>query len=169
VHASIAECAVTVGLYGRAAREARQVLEIAREIGHREWIAFALGRQGSALRVCGDAAGARRLHEEMLEIVRELGRSIWTTDALGNFGEDPLLAADDESAAQHLADAITGAGGNIYHALRALIARSELLLRAGRAREALAAARQAGSRAPTPGVKPTGTPGAGALGASPGA
>jgi class 3 adenylate cyclase/tetratricopeptide (TPR) repeat protein len=145
VHAVIAECMISFGLYGRATQEARIALEIAREIGHREWMAFALADEGSVLRVCGDAAGARRVHEEMLVIARELGTSLWTADALGNLGEDLLLAGDDEAAARYLAEALAHAGEGMKHAQRPLIAQAELLLRAGRVEDALAAARHAGS------------------------
>ncbi len=145
VHAVTAECVIPFGLYGRAAQEARIALEIAREIGHREWMAFALADEGSVLRACGDAAGAQRVHEEMLAIARELGSSLWTADALGNLGEDLLLAGDDEGAARYVAEALAHAGEGMKHALRPLIAQAALLLRAGRAEEALAAARRAGS------------------------
>jgi predicted ATPase/class 3 adenylate cyclase len=148
VRATIAECVISFGLYGRAAQEARIAHEIAREIGHREWMALALAYEGCVLRACGDAAGARRVHEEMLVIARELGTSLWTADALGNIGEDLLLAGDDEAAATYLADAIAHAGEGIKHALRPLIAQAALLLRGGRAEEALAAARRAASVAP---------------------
>jgi predicted ATPase/class 3 adenylate cyclase len=149
VHATIGECAIGFGHYGRAAREARRALEIAREIGHREWLAFALADEGCVLRVCGDAAGAQRIHEEMLVVARELGTSLWTADALGNLGEDLLLAGDDEAAARYLAEAIAHAdGGMIKHALRPAIAQAELLLRTGHADEALAAARRAAAMGP---------------------
>jgi tetratricopeptide (TPR) repeat protein len=149
VHATIAECAIAFGRYGRAARETHHALQIAREIGHREWLAFALADEGSLLRVCGDAAGARRAHEEMLMITRELGTSLWTADALGNVGEDLLLAGEDEAAAPYLAEAIAlSDGGMIKHALRPAIAHADLRLRVGRAEDALAAARRAAAMAP---------------------
>ena len=145
VHAVTAECVISFGLYDLAAREARIALEIAREIGHREWMAFALADEGSVRRLCGDAVGARRVHEEMLVIARELGASLWTADALGNLGEDLALAGDDEAAARYLAEALAHVGEGKKHALRPLIAQAEILLRAGRMEDALAAARHAGS------------------------
>jgi tetratricopeptide (TPR) repeat protein len=79
----------------------------------------------------------------MLVIARQLGTSLWTADALGNLGEDLLLAGDDEAAAQYLAAAIAHAGEGIKHSLRSRIAQAGLLLHAGRADDALAAARRA--------------------------
>src|SRR5260370_613673 len=102
---------------------------MARESGHREWTALALAGRGRVLRACGDAAGARRVHEEMLETARELGTSLWTADALGNLGEDLLLAGDDEAAGRYLAEAIAKAGGGIKHALRPPIPQGQLGLR----------------------------------------
>jgi predicted ATPase/class 3 adenylate cyclase len=149
VHGTIAECAIAFGRYGRGARETRHALEIAREIGHREWLVFALADEGSLRRVCGDAGGARRAHEEMLTVARELGTSLWTADALGNLGEDLLLAGEDGAAARYLAEAIAlSDGGMIKHALRPAIAHADLLLRVGRAEDALAAARRAAAMAP---------------------
>jgi class 3 adenylate cyclase/tetratricopeptide (TPR) repeat protein len=148
VRAAAAEFAIPLGLYGLAAEQAGIALDIAREIGHREWTALALAGRGRVLRACGDCAGARRVHEEMLETARELGTSLWTADALGNLGEDLLQAGDDEAAARYLAEAIAKAGGGIKHALRPLIARAELALRAGRAEDALAAARRVAALAP---------------------
>ena len=148
VRAAAAEFAIPLGLYGLAAEQAGIALDIAREIGHREWTALALAGRGRVLRACGDAAGARRVHEEMLETARELGTSLWTADALGNLGEDLLQAGDDEAAARYLAEAIAKAGGGIKHALRPLIAQAELGLRAGRAEDALAAARRVAALAP---------------------
>jgi hypothetical protein len=148
VRAAVAEFAIPLGLYGLAAEQAGIALDIAREIGHREWTALALAGRGRVLRACGDCAGARRVHEEMLETARELGTSLWTADALGNLGEDLLQAGDDEAAARYLAEAIAKAGGGIKHALRPLMARAELALRAGRAEDALAAARHVAALAP---------------------
>jgi tetratricopeptide (TPR) repeat protein len=148
VRAAAAEFAIPLGLYGLAAEQAGIALDIAREIGHREWTALALAGRGRVLRACGDCAGARRVHEEMLETARELGTSLWTADALGNLGEDLLQAGDDEAAARYLAEAIAKAGGGIKHALRPLMARAELALRAGRAEDALAAARRVAALAP---------------------
>ena len=148
VRAATAEIAIPFGVYGVAAEQADLALAIAREIGHREWTALALAGRGRVLRACGDVVGARRFHEEMLATARELGTSLWTADALGNLGEDLLQAGDDEGAARYLADAIEQAGGGIKHALRPLIAQAEMRLRAGRAEEALAAARHAGGIAP---------------------
>ena len=148
VLAASAEFAIPLGLYGLAAEQAGIALDIAREIGHREWTALALAGRGRVLRACGDAAGARRVHEEMLETARELGTSLWTADALGNLGEDLLQAGDHEAAARHLAEAIAKAGDGIKHALRPLIAQAELGLRAGRAEDALAAARHVAALAP---------------------
>src|SRR6185295_10769551 len=81
----------------------------------------------------------------MLVIARELGTSLWTADALGNLGEDLALAGDDEAAARYLAEALAHVGEGKKHALRPLIAQAEILLRAGRMEDALAAARHAGS------------------------
>ncbi|HWO06056.1 MAG TPA: tetratricopeptide repeat protein, partial [Methylomirabilota bacterium] len=148
VRAASAEFAIPLGLYGLAAEQAGIALDIAREIGHREWTALALAGRGRVLRACGDASGARRVHEEMLETARELGTSLWTADALANLGEDLLQAGDDEAAARYLAEAIAKAGGGIKHALRPLIAQAELGLRAGRAEDALAAARRVAALAP---------------------
>jgi tetratricopeptide (TPR) repeat protein len=143
-----AEEAIPFGVYEVAAEQATIALDIAREIGHREWTALALAGRGRVLLACGDAAGARRVHEEMLEIARELGTSLWTADALGNLGEDLMQAGDDETATRYLTEAIAKAGGGIKHALRPLIARAEIGLRTGRAEDALAAARHVAALVP---------------------
>jgi tetratricopeptide (TPR) repeat protein len=123
-------------------------LEIARRIGHREWTSLALAGQGRLLRACGDAAGARRVHEEMLETARDLGTSLWTADAYGNLGEDLLQAGDGEATARYIEAAIANAGDCMKYALRPLIAQAELHLRAGRAEDAVAAARHVAALAP---------------------
>jgi tetratricopeptide (TPR) repeat protein len=148
VLAASAEMAIPFGVYGLAAEQAGIALGIAREIGHREWTAVALAVRGRVLRACGDAAGARRVHEEMLETARELGTSLWTAEALGNLGEDLLQAGDDEAAARYLAEAIAKAGDGIKYALRPLIAQAEIALRTGRGEDALAAARRVAALAP---------------------
>ena len=94
------------------------------------------------------AAGARRVHEEMLETARDLGTSLWTADAYGNLGEDLLQAGDGEATARYIEAAIANAGDCMKYALRPLIAQAELHLRAGRAEDAVAAARHVAALAP---------------------
>jgi class 3 adenylate cyclase/tetratricopeptide (TPR) repeat protein len=148
VRAAVAEFAIPFGLYGLAYREATSALEIAREIDHKEWMALALAGQGRVLRVCGDAEGARRLHEEMLATARELGTALWIADALGNLGEDLMAAGQDEAAARHLAEAVRVACEGVKHVMGPTLARAEILLRGGVAEHALEAARQASRVAP---------------------
>jgi class 3 adenylate cyclase/tetratricopeptide (TPR) repeat protein len=142
VHAATAELVEPYGEWGRSEREAQAGLAIARELGHREWMAVCLGTLGRIRRHCGDVAGARVLHAEMLAIARELRARIWIADALGECGQDLVAAGDPGGGAELLADAARQAGEALKFAMRPLLALGELALREGRLDAALDHARR---------------------------
>jgi class 3 adenylate cyclase/tetratricopeptide (TPR) repeat protein len=129
------------GDWGLALQEASAGLALARALGHREWTVAALGALGRLHRDCGDLAGARRLHDEMLAIARDLRTTLWIAEAVGEVGQD-LAAAGAAEGADRLDEAVALAGEAIKFALRARLARAELVLQQGRARDALDSARE---------------------------
>jgi tetratricopeptide (TPR) repeat protein len=132
---------VQFGAYDQSFREAWAGLRLARELDHREWTAAGLSVAGRVRRDCGDAAGARGLHEEMLATARGLGTALWISDALCQLGLDLLLAGDEAAATAYLAEALDVGGEALEFTAPVLLARAELALRAGRPAEALDAAR----------------------------
>jgi tetratricopeptide (TPR) repeat protein len=64
----------------------RQSLELAREIGDLEGIAFALNELGNLANSRGDAAAARPLYEESAEYWRRLGATRQLCMAMHNLG-----------------------------------------------------------------------------------
>jgi tetratricopeptide (TPR) repeat protein len=125
------------GAYGPALRESAMALEIARQIGHREWTAAGLHITGRIVRIAGQAARARALHEEMLGITRELGGALWTSAALAELGAD-LIALDEAREGERLLQAALDEAGEANEFVVApLIMQTDLLLRAGRFEAAL--------------------------------
>ncbi len=141
-HHALADTFESYGDWRRALDEAQVGLTIAREIGHLEWTAAGLSVLGRLRRHCGDAHGARALHEEMLEITRELGSVIWVAEALGELGDD-LAALGDEAAGARFEEAVATADEIVKFATRALIGLAELRLEQGTAEAALETARRA--------------------------
>jgi tetratricopeptide (TPR) repeat protein len=148
----IAESIETFGAYDLAFREGTRGLQMARELGHREWMAGGLSHTGRVRRACGDVAGARGLHEEMLATARELGTTLWIAEALGNLAADVMLEGDEATASRYLVEAVATGGEALKFTLRALFAQAELPLRFGRPAEALAAAHRFLETAPQFGV-----------------
>jgi hypothetical protein len=93
-HQARAEILTMFGEFATAMGEVEIALDIARRIGHREWIGAALCAFGRLRRECGDLAGARALHEEELAITKELGNALWDVEALGELGHDALALGD---------------------------------------------------------------------------
>ena len=138
MRAAIADFGMAFGEYGRGYHEASRALDIARELGHLEWTAYALGALGRILAECGLVREARPLHDEQLRIARELGTTIWIADALGNLGQDLLIAGDLEAAARQLETAVETAGECTAKAVFPLLALGEIALRRRQAADALA-------------------------------
>ena len=138
MRAAIADFGMAFGEYGPGYHEASRALDIARELGHLEWTAYALGALGRILAECGLVSEARPLHDEQLRIARELGTTIWIGDALGNLGQDLLIAGDLEAAARQLEAAVETAGECTAKAVFPLLALGEVALRRRRAADALA-------------------------------
>ena len=130
------------GAYSAALRESSMAVELARRIGHREWTAAGLHIAGRITRRCGQPARARALHEEMLSISRELGTALWTAGALGELGADLVELGDDLQGDRLLQQAFEEAGEATEFAIPCLIARTAVLIRAGRFDAALEAARR---------------------------
>jgi tetratricopeptide (TPR) repeat protein len=128
MRAALADFGTAFGEYTAGHREAAAALAIARELGHREWTAYALGSLGRVLADCGLVDEARRLHDEELVITRQLGGAIWIADALANLGHDALLAGDLDTAAVRLEDAVRMAGECVEKAVFALIDLGDLAL-----------------------------------------
>jgi class 3 adenylate cyclase/tetratricopeptide (TPR) repeat protein len=128
LRAAIADFGTAFGEYTAGHREATAALAIARELGHREWTAYALGALGRVLADCGLVDEARRLHDEELLITRQLGGAIWIADALANLGHDALLADDVDTAAACLDEAVRTAGECVEKAVFALIDLGDLAL-----------------------------------------
>ncbi len=139
VRCSHADFGMVFGLYAEAYRQASAALAIARELGHREWMAYALSSLGRAHAACGDTARARTLHVEQLEIARQLGASIWIADALGWLGRDLLLSGDLAGARPLLDEAVEVAGECAEKAVFPLLTLGELALREAHPADALAA------------------------------
>jgi tetratricopeptide (TPR) repeat protein len=131
-HGLIAECAIPFGLYGYAYREALAGLEIARELGHKEWLMLALAALGPVHAHCGDLGAARRFHTEMLITARDLGTAPWIADALGNLGFVLMQEGDHEAAEAHFAEAVQVGGEGTKHVVRPLVAQAELALKRAR-------------------------------------
>ena len=138
MHVTAGSLAEPYGEWGRAVAEGETALVIARELGHREWTAAALGVLGRVRRNCGDLGGARVCHEEMLAITRELGSALWLAEALDDLGQDLVVGGDIAGGARHLAEAIEVTREAAQFWLRPRIALAELALRTGRPEEALA-------------------------------
>jgi class 3 adenylate cyclase/tetratricopeptide (TPR) repeat protein len=145
---SIAQIALPVGLYALARQEAETGLAIARAIDHREWTVMGLSMLGRARLGVGDAAGALRLHEEMLGLAEGLGAGIWLAEARTNVAEDLIAVGRAREADAQLARSIVDCGDLVFYLIPSLTMRARILLDAGDARGALAAAREAAARAP---------------------
>jgi ATP/maltotriose-dependent transcriptional regulator MalT len=138
VRCTLADFGLVSGAYALAHREGLLALELARELGHREWTAFALRAVGRVLAECGDPTGAAVRHQEQLEIARQLGGSSWIADALGNLGRDLFLGGNLRAARPCLEEAVETAGECVERVLVPLLTLAELALREGQPREALA-------------------------------
>ena len=139
VRSVVADLGLTFGLYAEAYREASAALVIARELGHREWTAYALSGLGRAHAECGDPARALSVHGEELEIARRLGAAIWIADALAHLGRAMFLSDDLTGARSRLEEAVETAGECAEKAVFPLLTLAELALRARRPDDALAA------------------------------
>ncbi|MGH7276640.1 MAG: ATP-binding protein, partial [Candidatus Rokuibacteriota bacterium] len=142
-HHALAVTFEAYGNWGRAFDEAQAGLSIAREIGHLEWTTANLSVLGRLRRHCGDAGGARALHEEMVRVARELGSVIWVAEALGELGEDLAALGDAAAAAAALDESVATADELVKFAAHALIGLAELRLAQGTLEAALEAARRA--------------------------
>jgi class 3 adenylate cyclase/tetratricopeptide (TPR) repeat protein len=138
VRCTLADFGLVSGAYALAHREGLLALELARELGHREWTAFALRAVGRVLAECGDPTGAVARHQEQLEIARQLGGSSWIADALGNLGRDLFLGGNLPAARPCLEEAVETAGECVERVLVPLLTLAELALREGQPQEALA-------------------------------
>jgi tetratricopeptide (TPR) repeat protein len=139
IHALTAEMLTVFGAFGEALDEAASGLAIARELGHREWTAYALGMLGRVHAECGDLAGARALHDEELALARQLGAHIWIADALANLGLDLIHAGELDAGRRQLTEAIEVAGECIEKVIFPQLHLAVWALRAGRPHDALAA------------------------------
>ena len=147
-HQAMAEISVPFGEFAGGLREAVTALEIARQIGHREWACGSLHAWGCLRRECGDPTGARAIHEEMLTITHELGNAIWTVQAFEDLGHDALALDDVAGAAAAFDQAMAKAGGSIpYAIIPVALGQAEVMLRQRRPEAALARARQAADMA----------------------
>ena len=142
-HAGMGWILEMYGAYGPALRESTMAIELARQIGHREWTAAGLHTAGRIARVCGQPARARALHEEMLTLTRELGTALWTAAALAELGADLIELGDEAEGDRFLEEAITEAGEAIEFVVPSLITRTDRLLRSGHLDAALQTARRA--------------------------
>ena len=148
MRAAIADFGMGFGEYTVGHREAAAALVIARELGHREWTAYALGALGRVHAECGLVDEARRLHDEELVITRQLGGAIWIADALGNLGHDLLAAGELDAAAQWLEQAVTAAAECAQKAIFPLFDLGDIALARGAAAAALDAVTRVRAAAP---------------------
>ena len=139
VRCAAADFGVMFGRYADALREATTALTIARDLGHREWTAYALIGVGRVHAECGDVAQARVIHTEALSITRQLGATLWIAAALGVLGRDLLLAGELAAAGPLLEESIATAGEGGGQVVLPLLSLGELALRLGRPDEALTA------------------------------
>jgi class 3 adenylate cyclase/tetratricopeptide (TPR) repeat protein len=151
MRAAIADFGMGFGQYTVGHREASAALVIARELGHREWTAYALGALGRVHAECGLVDEARRLHDEELVITRQLGGAIWIADALGNLGHDLLAAGELDAAAHWLEQAVAAAAECAQKAIFPLLDLGDIALARGAASAALDAV--ARGRAAAPGYR----------------
>jgi len=126
-----------------ALHESRTALDVARQIGHREWIAIGLSILGRITRICGAPERARILHEEMLATTRELGTALWISCALCDLGEDLLALGQEAEGERLLTEAIEVARDANEFLIPPLLALASLRLRRGEAAAALATADRA--------------------------
>jgi tetratricopeptide (TPR) repeat protein len=136
-HASMSWVREMYGDYGSALREGTLTIELARQMGHREWTAIGLYIVGRIHRFAGQAARARELHEEMLGITRELGTALWIPAALGDLGADLIALGQAGESERLLQAAIDEAGEATEFAVLPLLTQTDLLLGAGRYEAAL--------------------------------
>jgi hypothetical protein len=108
-HAGMGWILEMYGAYGPGLRESTMAIELARQIGHREWTAAGLHNAGRIVRVCGQATRARALHEEMLTLTRELGTALFAAAALAELGADLIELGDEAEGDRLLDEAITEA------------------------------------------------------------
>ena len=141
-HAGMGWILEMYGAYGPALRESTMAIELARQIGHREWTAAGLHIAGRIARECGQAARARALHEDMLALTRELGTALWAAAALAELGADLIELGDGAEGDRLLEEAITEAGEATEFVVAPLITRTDRLLRLGHLDAALDTARR---------------------------
>ena len=142
-HAGLGWLFEIYGEYGPGLRESSTALELARQIGHREWSALGLSILGRITRTCGDIGRARALHEEVLAIARELGTVLWIANARSELGEDLIAAGDEDGGIRLLEEAVVTAGEAVEFVVPPLLAHADFLLRQRRLEDALHTARRA--------------------------
>jgi tetratricopeptide (TPR) repeat protein len=136
------------GDYGPALREGTMAIEIAQQIGHREWTANGLCTVGRITRIAGQAGRARVMHQEMLRITRELGSALWTPGALGELGADLIALGEADESERLLDAAIDEAGEATQFVVSPRLTQTDLLLGAGRFEPALEKAQRTCAAAP---------------------
>jgi DNA-binding CsgD family transcriptional regulator len=128
----------SLGDFSRGLELAQASLDLAREIGHRQWIASAHFRLGHGLREVLDLAGARRHLEQSLLHARESGSALWVSYAAGYLAQT-LAAMDLIEEAEAVLDDVcpAGAAADTIGLRGCAFARASLALRLGEPDRAL--------------------------------
>ena len=118
-----------------------QARALAEEIGHRQWLTFALVGQGLIYTDLFDLASGRQKLEEAMRLARETNSTIWLRFTTAFLAEISLMAGELEQAGRLLdADqtAITALSGMTQRAI--WFERGQLAVARGQGQEALAIA-----------------------------
>ena len=102
----------SVGEYSRGLELAEASLDLACEIGHRQWITSAHFRLGHGLREALDFAGARRHLEQSLFLARDSGSALWVSYATGHLAQT-LVEMDRLAEAETILDDVGGADASV--------------------------------------------------------
>ncbi len=129
---------ISLGECSRGLAIAETSLHLAREIGHRQWIAGAHFRLGYGLRDVLDFAGARRHLDQSLILARDSGSAMWMSYATGQLALT-LVAMDLFAEAEEILDEVcrADASGTTLGLRSCAFARASLALCRGEPDEAL--------------------------------
>ncbi|MFN0073170.1 MAG: AAA family ATPase [Chloroflexota bacterium] len=136
-HGCLAQISEPFGRLQFAFDEANTGLELARQIGHREWSALGLWMLGRVHRTAGDPRRAIKLHREMHQVASQVHSVLWRSVASAELGYDHLELAELDVAEEHLLQSLPMGSGRDLATVQAKVAMADLLLRRGKHRDAL--------------------------------